>query len=445
ALLHKEAALAMLLLVPLVEIHGRAERARGGGLAVATLTGIAAVVAAGATVADAFGSAGAVAASQATALVGAAALAFARLRRQEDRRLVVGLTAYGVVTVAYFFVRKLAIATSFGVYTGGFDLPTVAATAPRLALLYLRLLVWPWHFAPTYAVRPANGWADVSVWLSLGVLAILSALSWIGLARLRRRAPVAARWVVFGLIWIAASAWPAFNIASFRPAYLAHQRYLYLAALGLCATLAVWAAGRPRRLAALGGLAGLWIASLWVHNPAWSTDVALWTRIAEVDPANPAAFDWLGSHHLKAGDLDTAERLFRRSITVDPEAPFGHRNLAILMHQHRRRPAEALPSYRRALAAFTRRPDQRAAAVRAAVDYGVALAETGDTARALEVLLPLAEQPPHSAQAAANAAVLLRQLGERDRLDALLRKSVERHPDDLRLRRMLDALRAESP
>src|SRR6185436_13723027 len=110
------------------------------------------------------------------------------------------------------------------------------------------------------------------------------------------------------------------------------------------------------------------------------------------------------------------------------------------------RAGEALPLYRRSLAAFAAKPTldpPRFAACR--LDYGAALAQTGASEEALRVFLAEAEGGgPQAASAARNAAVLLRQRGETDRLVALLTTAVSKHPEDAVLAAMLRSVRASA-
>jgi tetratricopeptide (TPR) repeat protein len=168
----------------------------------------------------------------------------------------------------------------------------------------------------------------------------------------------------------------------------------------------------------------VWAASTLAHHRYWADDEALWRRVAAVDPANPASFDWLGARALDEGRVEDAEALFRRAIDADPESPWGWRNLALLVHTRRHRPAEALPLYERALAAFEARGGADPEAVsRVRVSRAVCLAETGRRGEALDRLLEIAEAPPYPAEAARNAAVLLAGTGGREAVAVVLERA----------------------
>jgi protein O-mannosyl-transferase len=352
--------------------------------------------------------------------------------REKRTRALLGYAPWVAVAALYFAIRTRVVLDPFGMSPGSPALRDLLPTFPTLILFYVRLLLWPWGLSPSYPLRYVTQWSGPAV-VSLLVLAVLV----LGVLLATRGRPV----LRFASLWTAATVLPALNVFSFREYYLVHQRYLYLAVLGLCLavawTLAVVRAPGARR-AILGGLMLLWSASVVYHDRFWATDAALWRRIAEVDPGNPAAFDWLGSRALEQGDVDGAEALFRRSLAADPGSPFGAGNLAMLLHLRRGRPAEALPYYERALAAFERvEPRHHDRYLTTRINYAVCLDQIGRHEEAVRTLLEVARTPPHPPAAFRNAAVLLRRAGRHGEVEAVLAEGVRRHPEDKVLMRML--------
>lgn len=370
----------------------------------------------------------------AIALLALAPLLHATLAPDDPwRRRCAGLLPFAGVTAIYFAARAAVLGTLIGYGPADVSLASLAATLPRLLVTYLRLLVWPWHFAPTYPLRWVEDWGAFAAWGSLLLLLAVAA----GALYLCRRRPL----LGFALAWTACCLAPALHVRSFRPTYLVHQRYLYLAVFGLSLAI-VLLAMRSRfslrlRAAGLGLLLLLWGVSLWAHHRYWRTDLELWQRIAEVDPGNAAAFDWLGSQALAAGEPARAEELYRRSIAADPESAIGLCNLARMLHLERRDPARALELYREAVARLDRSsgaPDWRPACE---VNYGLALAATGDREAALARLLAVAARPPYPPLAARNAAVLLVGSGRIAEARRVLVTVLARHPGAADLAAML--------
>jgi len=448
ALCLKESALSMLLLVPLVDWY-----ARGGAgglrhvlryvphalaLALAVVSDSSALQARAAAAAPHGGTA--LSAISAAAGVGVLIL-LARLRGRPESSAgtMRAFTPYAAVTLAYLLVRKATLGTMLGVYVGTEPLTALLPTFPSLALSYLRLLVWPLGLAPSYPLRYAAGWGDVQAWGSLLIVAaVVVGAGWLTRGRRELR---------FAALWVAACVWPVFNIRSFRPMYLVHQRYLFLASLGVCLALA-WGLTRGIRTttvrrAALALLLLIGAGSNAYYNRAWRSDDALWRRICEVDPHNPAGFGWLGGRAMEAGELEEAEAWFARARQAEPDWPPGYQNQAVLLHTRRGRPDLALPWYRQALAAYRRQklPDPFLVAS-CRVNYAVCVAEVGRRVEAVEELLAAAAEPPHPVDAFTNAAVLLREDGRLDRTESVLRGALERHPTEAGPRRMLiDVLR----
>jgi tetratricopeptide (TPR) repeat protein len=354
--------------------------------------------------------------------------------RQKRTRAFAGYVPWVAVAAVYFLVRARAVLDPFGLSPGTPPLLGVLPTFPVLAVFYLRLLLWPWGLSPSYPLRYVTDWRAPAVILS-PVLLVAVVLA---VAGATRRRPL----LRFAALWTAAALLPAFNVFSFREYYLVHQRYLYLAVLGLCLAVAwILAAAMPASLprrAVLAGVAILWSASTVYHDRFWATDTALWRRIAEVDPGNPAAFDWLGNRAREAGDIEAAEALFRRSVAADPGSPLGARNLAGLLHVRRGRPAEALPFYERALSAFRRlEPRYHDEYLSARLDYGVCLDQLGRHDQSLRIFLEVAATPPHPAAAFRNAAVVLQRAGRYAEVEKVLLEGIGWHPEDPVLPRML--------
>lgn len=348
------------------------------------------------------------------------------------RARLLGILPSLTVVALYLAARKAVLGEVLGVFSGPGWLD-ILPTLPRLGVEYLRFLAWPWGYSPAYPLRLVSRWSELAAWGSLSLLLGLTTWIWWTATRHRRLLGFAALWA---LLCVA----PAFNIRSFRPTYLVHQRYLYLAVLGLAAALACWLverfAGRARA-AAVAALLTLFVASNLYHNRFWASDVALWQRVAAVDPGNPAAFDWLGARAMDAGHLDEARGLFERSIAADPAAPLGYRNLAVLLHTRRKQPALARPFYEEALARFAMVSRTDAEAAEARINYGVCLAELGEAEAALSIFTATAQAPYRAAAAARNAAVLLVRRGNREGAGRILLEAAADHPEDATLAAML--------
>ena len=184
----------------------------------------------------------------------------------------------------------------------------------------------PVELGPSYPLRPV-GPGD------LGLAAFWGPLLAVGLAAaaavwMARRGRVQA----FGLALFALLLLPALNIPAFPPEHLVHDRYLYLPLLGalllVVPTLAAWLAqGRrtPAQVAArvLTGTVLLAIPLLALtlrYNRVWTSEIALWERNVETDPASAFAWSQYGVALRAEGRNAEADRAFARSLELRPMA-----------------------------------------------------------------------------------------------------------------------------
>ncbi len=266
------------------------------------------------------------------------------------RRAALGrLALLGAAVVTWLVLRQRALAGA------GAGVEILDGLPGRLAdLLYvvprgLLTIAWPPASSPRYFIP--GELAPLAWPLLLGWGAILAGLAWcLGPGR-----SPATR---LGLAWLAAFWLPVSGIVPFPGVPLA-DRYLYLPAVGLWLVLAdqaVRLADRagPRARPALAGAGGALLLALGgyavVVTRAWRDDVTLSTRVVARYPDQAFGHHNLGTALLDlAGDLDGAEREFRRALAIDPAFPRLHTQLGYVRLK-RGDYAGALAEYRQALA-----------------------------------------------------------------------------------------------
>jgi Tfp pilus assembly protein PilF len=121
-----------------------------------------------------------------------------------------------------------------------------------------------------------------------------------------------------------------------------------------------------------------------------------------LDPTNVSYRVNLGNACRALGDLDGAERAYRTAHEVDTRAIDALNGLGAVLVQ-RGRPAEAVPWFERALAID-------ASFVAGRLNLGIALQESGETARAAEQYREVLRAPSRFARERQAAAALLRGL-----------------------------------
>lgn len=75
--------------------------------------------------------------------------------------------------------------------------------------------------------------------------------------------------------------------------------------------------------------------------------VEAFNRALVAKPDNVVAANWMGIVHREAGDYVKAQQAYEKAIQIKPDFAAAHLNLGLLMEEHLKRPAEALPHYRR--------------------------------------------------------------------------------------------------
>jgi Tfp pilus assembly protein PilF len=285
-------------------------------------------------------------------------------------------------------------------------------------VVYIAKMFWPARLAIPYPPRE-----HIPVWQVFGAGIVLIALTLLALtagARRGRRRYVAAGW-----LWFVGTLLPVIGIVQVGNQAMA-DRYTYLPLIGLlvivvwgAAELSRWSAAAMAVLAA--GIVIALAASAWVQIGYWRDTRTLFTHSVDVDPSN-----WLGWHQLALydvahNDLDDADRMYERTLSLEPQSALVHTNYANnLMRQDRL--ADAEQHFRRALAS---RPQY----VLALNNYGNLLIRQQRVPEAFEQFSRAVAADPTYAPAHANLGWMLLGFGQIDRAEAEFRESLRLDAD----------------
>ena len=144
---------------------------------------------------------------------------------------------------------------------------------------------------------------------------------------------------------------------------------------------------------------GLGLIAVDEHRP--HDAAAEFQRAAEIDPNNASYWANLGNSRRALGDRAGAEQAYRRALDVDARSADAANGLGVLLVEAQR-PVEAVPYLERAAAA----PDF----FEARLNLGIALQQTGQTARAADTYRAVLAAPPRFARERDAAAKLLASL-----------------------------------
>lgn len=181
---------------------------------------------------------------------------------------------------------------------------------------------------------------DMTLSMILGALGLLLLATAAWLARPREWKT----WL-FGMAWLLLFLLPSLvTIHTASPIFSEHRAYLPLAGLLMTlASLAPAAAGRmPAPWPARAGAALVATAAIlsFLHLGAFRDRFVFWPEASETSPSNAFNLNNLGAMYYLAGNLQEAEKWFKRSLAVNPFEPMANSN-AGLVCMNSERPAEA--------------------------------------------------------------------------------------------------------
>lgn len=85
---------------------------------------------------------------------------------------------------------------------------------------------------------------------------------------------------------------------------------------------------------------------LFAKSSRGAAAIAAFTKAAESNQQNASAFNWLGILYREAGQFEPAFRSYEKALAIRPDYAAAQLNLGLLLDEHLKRPAEALPHYR---------------------------------------------------------------------------------------------------
>lgn len=232
---------------------------------------------------------------------------------------------------------------------------------------YIAKLLWPAHLSAFYVFHKTASPLDPRFLAGLAVLALVAVL----FLQLWRRDRIAS----FGILWFFVTLAPVLN-ARWMAANVFAERYLYLPSIGFC-WVAAWFGARwwesavrgargavPRRsgdgartrlsaasIALAAGFAivlALAAARIVLRNRDWRNDVILYTRTLAAEPDAYEIRNNLGTVYWKQGQVELAEREWRRAVKLAPSNAIILNNLALALSKQQKYD-EAVPLFERAM------------------------------------------------------------------------------------------------
>lgn len=353
------------------------------------------------------------------------------------RRARLAFAVLSAAAVVYLAWRQAVIGrmSQTGYLTGGFF--TTMLTMVRVAVDYVRLVVWPHPLSADYSgYEPSLSAADWRVWLCAAALLAAAA----AVLAVRRRDPV----VAFGLAWFGLLLAPVANVVPTMQ-FMA-ERFLYTPLVGVAAAAgALFAGAEARRPLAARAAAALLLAAsgaVTLHRlPVWRDEISLFGATVRDTPGSALRprrnlLTQLLVRGRYSEALPLAETLWRQSHTfksVGLRWKAEHaRHLGFLKLQLGdvaggtnllRQAMQIDPSYSVPF-----------------VDMGVTCGRTGDHAGALAWFDAACRADPSDSDAWYNRGVALRETGNLDDAKEALRRAVALGPSAPAAHKTLAAL-----
>jgi len=224
-------------------------------------------------------------------------------------------------------------------------LPLRLLTMLKVIVEYLGVLVVPLHLHMERRVAPAGGLFEPAVVGSALVVAALVAAAVFGA---RRAWPV-----TVGVAWFFLALLPVSNLVPLATFMAEH--WLYVPSMGLFLA-AGWSLDRVIesgwRAPALGALVLALVAygGLTVRrNTDWKDALTLYQATLREAPASARVYANLGWVYQDRGELEKAEAAYQQALALDPGAADPHNNLGNI-YRARNLPEEALRQFRQAVA-----------------------------------------------------------------------------------------------
>jgi len=279
------------------------------------------------------------------------------------------LVPYAALAIVYLVLRRAFLV---GTFTAAIPWPVMFLTWPSVLWNYLRHLVWPVNLTIVCDLPYVTGLDWRNVILPSAAVAAVALAVWIA----ARRRPL----VGFAGLWMGLLILPPLYLRGIAAGEIAHDRYLYLPSLGLCALVA-FGVVRLRAWPVALVLAGVATFGVYRESKPWSDDVALFQHALQIAPNNlraqrqealafaqadrcgdaiplleqllerkedPRILFPLGACFYRQGRLTEAEPLLQRTVALSPhfQPPYM---LLIGMRLGQNRLADAETIWRRAL------------------------------------------------------------------------------------------------
>ncbi len=252
-------------------------------------------------------------------------IAWVRLRGQVEggpaKRLWLAGGPYVAATGIYVLARWFAM-HQVGTDASEHSWAEAIFSGPSVMLFYLKKLIIPLGLSGCY-VNPLTASPTAIFLLELVAIATgVAVVSWFAF----RYSPV----LGLAAALLAAPILPALAVVRIYPqGDMTHDRYLYLASVGLCLMVGMlvarlWSMPKAAKLAVVAVM-GVVLTALsavtFAQQEFYHDNFAFYKRVIEINPSDGLAYGLLGNEYMNQGNTDLALDLYRKANQISPKDP----------------------------------------------------------------------------------------------------------------------------
>jgi protein O-mannosyl-transferase len=257
---------------------------------------------------------------------------YVRKERTPSKEIGMAAIPFLLLIVAYLLVRQHAL-SGFSHPLSRFTTQSMILTWPSVLVFYARQLIAPFWISP-YANVHWIASASREFWLPLAICIALVCAAVLTWKRSKDRQLIQALYA-----WILLPLLPVLYIKVFSTLEVVHDRYLYVSSIGFCILVVVRLRAVVENVPSLSGVvkgvAGALVIALAVLTFSgemyWASDLLLFKHALEVAPDNESATVNLGIMYAEHQRPDLAEPLLRSAYERNQRAPASAYNYGELL------------------------------------------------------------------------------------------------------------------
>jgi len=262
-------------------------------------------------------------------------------KQRKIRSAIIEIGPYFLIAGIYTAVR-IHVLGGFSHTLTPLPFKVVLLTLPSVMVFYLRLLLFPLGLSPFYYTPYVKTAPLAGFFTPLLILLIIGGVLAVWVRRLKNTEDAKApRQAGFFVAWMILLLVPAFNLTALDMGEIAHDRYLYLPSIGLCALVALLAKEAGERLKvspafrnfAVAALAIILCTATVAQSVFWKDDMSLYKRGASMAPNNMGAQNNLANVYLDRGDFEHGIAIQQRILQFDPSFVNSYFNLGVAYYK----------------------------------------------------------------------------------------------------------------